>query len=88
MIMSTGFFTALKAGIYHFSASFVKAGGSLVHAQLMVVLRVYGQNIAEANIYLSLFSAFTSTQASLKFKKGDRIDLYFVPCPLLLLLVG
>ena len=74
MNMSTGVFKAPKAGIYYFFVSLIKGQE---HPQLIVHIRVNGQNLADARVWSQTSAwAFGSTQARTKLKKGDKVDLY------------
>lgn len=71
MNMSTGVFKAPKAGIYYFYVSLVKGQD---HPQLIVHIRVNGQNLADARAWSQTSAwAFGSTQARIKLKRETRL---------------
>ncbi len=82
MNLSTGVFTASKPGIYHFSASFVKVDGTrflqvvIQPSPLHILIRLNRKSIAETIVKSGYSGSQTSVQATLKVKKGDRIDLF------------
>lgn len=77
MNISTGVFTAPKAGMYFLSVALVKSQG---YPQLIVQLRVNGNRIADARVYSQApawaIVGFGSTQVNIKLKKGDKVDVY------------
>ena len=80
MNLSSGVFTASKPGIYHFSASFIKTGGGIIGFispdALRITLRLNGRDIVEAYGDTGVVPVPVTAQATLKLKRGDRIDLY------------
>ena len=75
MNLSTGVFTAPKAGVYHFSFSIEKEGKSFLDA-FHIYLRVNGVKRGVAALSQGPFSAPATMQSAFKLKKGDRIDLW------------
>ena len=75
MNLTSGVFTAPKAGIYHFSFSIARDGYNF--QLLSVNLRLNGFKIGVSlSGGTSLFAALTTIQSTLKLKKGDRVDLW------------
>ena len=74
MNISTGVFTAPKAGIYHFSFSIMKDGYSL--EMMWVYLRVNGAKIGVSAVGAAVGGAPATIHPTLKLKKGDRVDLW------------
>ncbi len=73
MNMTSGVFTAPKAGTYAFIFSILKNGYS--YESLNVYLRRNGNRIGVSVAGVGLISIPTTQQSILKLKKGDRIDL-------------
>lgn len=69
-----GIFTAPVGGIYYFAFKGMKTWDSLI---LSVHLRVNGNEVARAYTYTISYSATGNVNliATLKIKKGDRVDL-------------
>jgi len=75
MNLSTGVFTAPKAGVYHFSFSIEKEGKSFLDP-FHIYLRVNGVRRGVAAVSPGPFSAPATMQSAFKLKKGDRVDLW------------
>ncbi len=73
MNLSTGVFTAPKAGLYSFSFSMMKDGFN--YDWMAIYLRQNGTKIGMSSVGRGLLTSPATLQSNLKLKKGDRIDL-------------
>jgi len=74
MNITTGIFTAPKAGIYHFALAIEKEARSL--AAFHIFLRVNKVKIALGIVSPGPFSTSSAIPSILKLKKGDRVDVW------------